>query len=150
MNLRLIAATVILLFVACKNTPEIEDEIRNDIGKFADSYFNYDLHKTLEYCTPESRKWIQYAASNIKERDLVVLRSQEKGAKTEIKDIEISDDDSTAVVKIQVSNFMQTDTIDSPGRMTDNTFYRIKAVKRNGRWLVRMEGLPRNEKSYRD
>lgn len=150
MNFRLAIVAITLSFAACNEIRNEKTELRKDIGRFAESYFNYDFKNAMQYCTPDSKKWLAYIASNISEADLVVLRDQEEGASVSIKDIEIHGNDSTGVVRMIVRNFMCVDTIGRSGRMKPEGIFVFNIVKREGRWLIRMGGLPRNEKSNHD
>ena len=83
-----LAALVALGAMSCESRQSAcNKEIEKCVEGFSDAYFNYDLAKALEFCTPESRKWIEFLASNIGEADLEVLNAQEKRAQAEVKDI---------------------------------------------------------------
>lgn len=151
MKFGLTIPTIIMLFTAC-NGPSTgdEDTVKQDIISFAQAYFNYDFKHALKYCTPESDKWIKYAASNIHEADLELLREQDEGADVDLDDLEFSDNDSTGIAVVTVENYMRLDTIGNAGRMIDRATFRIPIVLRDTRWLIKMEDLPRSEKSSRD
>lgn len=127
---------------------EIE-EITTVANSFAERYFNFDLNGSLPLCTPESRKWLAFAASNMTQEDVDLLNSQDGEAACETTYAELTSD-TTATATCRIENFLKTDTLGRPGEMTDEADYNILLVKRNGRWLVKMEGLPRNEKRNRD
>lgn len=132
------AAAAILLSAACNNVSDREMRVREDIGMFANRYFNYNFPEALTLCTPESAKWIRLAASNVTEADLDVLRAQERGAEAEVVSVDFGSGDTTAVATVRVSGFMLADTIGAPGHIVAGAEYRIPAVRRDGRWLVRM------------
>ena len=43
---------------------------------FASCYFNYDFAGARPYCTESSLKWLSFAASNVTQTDLDVLKTQ--------------------------------------------------------------------------
>lgn len=126
------------------HTEEIE-KATNVVDSFVGHYFNLDLKASLSYCTPESNLWLSFLASNINQEDIDVINEQEEPAKTEIENVELISDTSATATCI-VKNFLKLDTLGKPGRIVDEEKYMINLVKRNGKWLVKMEGLPQNEK----
>lgn len=118
---------------------------------FARAYFNYDFNKAFSYATPESRRWLSFAASNVYKADVDTLRQMAYGAEVETGDADYADDDSTATVWVNVTGAMVRDTIGAAGHVDNGTRrYALALVNRRGRWLVKMEDLPRSEKSGRD
>ncbi|MDD7258427.1 MAG: hypothetical protein PUH24_09220 [Prevotellaceae bacterium] len=112
---------------------------------FAANYFSYDFSGALRFCTEESAKWLHYAASNVTQEDIDVLKGLEAKADITIGSIYILDD-STAAIEMAVSHFLEMDSIGKAGKMVDEATFSINAVKRNGKWKIRMEGLPRSGK----
>lgn len=125
------------------------NEAINVADNFAGRYFNYELEASRNYCTPESVVWLSFLASNINQEDIDILNAQDRPATVETDDVEMTSD-TTAVAICEVSNFLRLDTLGRPGEITPKAIYAIHLVKRNGRWLVRMEGLPQSEKQNRD
>lgn len=115
---------------------------------FAEAYFNYDFERAMKYVTPESEAWLRFAASNVQEGDVRQLREME-AATTEIAKSDY-DTDSTATVMLNVSDYLQPGGIGQESHVVSHGTYRLRLVKREGRWYVRMEGLPRNETRSRD
>lgn len=122
-----------------------ESKLESCADSFANHYFNYHFDDALRFCTPESGRWLQYAATNVHEADVEVLKTQKEGAGIVVGNIEMADDDSTALVEIQVSNYLQMDTIGTRGHIVQQATFRLPAVYREKQWKIRMEGLPRNE-----
>ena len=116
---------------------------------FADKYFNYDLAGAAGLCTPESGKWIAFAASNVTQEDVDMLNAREESAECSAETVELTGD-STATAECRVENFLRPDTLGRPAEMTGEAVYAISLVKRNGRWLVKMEGLPQSGRRSRD
>lgn len=101
---------------------------------FASHYFNLRYVQSVDFCTPKSKKWISYKASNISQEDLDVLNSQQDTAECEIESSDVEDDKATVVVN--VSHFLKCDTIGKPGHICDNEKFEL-TLKRNGeKWLV--------------
>lgn len=140
----------VCLFAACDRSSEaVKDAITQDVICFAEPYFNYQFNNAVAFCTPESRKWLVFAASNVTEADLDVLRQQAEGAEVEVSSIEITTD-TTAMAGVDVSNFLLADSIGRPARIEAEGRFILPVVLRGGRWLVRMEGLPQSERQGRD
>lgn len=114
--------------------------------RFAIAYFNYHFDEASLCCTPESRRWLSFAASNVYEADLDVLRGMASGAEVEVLSVDYGDADSVAVASVVVRGAMVRDTIGRAGRVSAEESYRLGMVCRDGRWYVRMEGLPRSGK----
>lgn len=150
MKFRILIIAAMILLAACGRNSDNTENIKSDVGEFAKYLFNYDFHNAMKFCTPESRKWILYMASNINEDDLRILRSQENGATVEVSDISTNWTDSTGTATVKVNNFMQLDTIGHSGRILREGIFKFSFVHSGNRWTVRMEGLPRSEKSGRD
>lgn len=145
MNFKLFAAIATFFFAACDTSSDADDGIRKDALAFAENYFNFDFHAASDHSTPEGRKWIGYVASNVSEADLIVLRSYGHAAEVEVNAID-TQNDSTVIVTLSVSDFMSMDSIGRPGHIVDEAVFRLPMVRRQDRWLVRMEGPLRSEK----
>ena len=116
---------------------------------FAEAYFNYDFKKAQRWVTPESVKWLQFAASNVSQEDIDLINEQEDEATVEVAEFEYVND-SVSVVTVEVQSFLQKDSIGKAGSMTDQAPFRLTVVERDGKPRVRMEGLPRSERQSRD
>lgn len=145
MNFKLFSAVAVILFAACDMNPDANDSIQKDAVAFSEKYFNFDFRAALEHSTPESRKWISYIASNVSEEDLGILRSYGHAAVADVNSIDILGD-TTAVVTLSVNGFLSIDNIGRPGHIVDKAVFRLPMVRREGRWLVRMEGPLRSER----
>lgn len=130
----------------CGSGNSDRDKAETAASSFAQAYFNYNFDEAAKFCTQDSRRWLSFAASNIYEADVEVLRNMETGATAEVTDMDFSDEDSTAVATVEVANFMQRDTIGKAGRVIDAAVFALTLVRRDGVWKVRMASLPRSEK----
>ena len=144
----LAVAALSLTSTSClTNKEEREVPIEERVDSFATAYFNWRFHKAIKYVTPESEKWIRYAASQVHKADLELINSQEEGASIEIEDIEHTDD-STANVRIKVSNYMRMDTIGKAGRMIDTAHFTLLARYQQSQrlWMIMLTELPSHKK----
>ena len=120
------------------------------VDSFATHYFNYQFEDALRFCTPESERWLVYAASNVHQADIDILKKLSQGAEIEIQDIDIEAGDTTATVRIVVRNFLRMDTIGTQGHMTKEATFVLPATYMDKHWKIRMEGLLRSERKSRD
>ncbi len=116
-------------------------------ANWADAYFNCDFHEAAEYATPESGKWLRFAASNTTEQDLQTIEGK---ATATADDYFTVANDTLRVVTLHVSNFLKPSAVGSQAQLQEEGTFLVTVVKRDGRWKVRMEGLPRSEKQSRD
>ena len=149
--LRLLGFVIVMasgLFItSCDDNKEKhETPLEEQVDSFANAYFNWQFYKAIKYVTPESEKWIKYAASQVHTADLKLINAQEEKAHVEIQDIE--QEDSTAKIKINVSNYMRMDTIGKAGRMIDEAQFTLfaKYQTTDKKWLIHLTNLPRHEK----
>ncbi len=137
-----------LLLVNCGTDVGENHAVRQVAESWADAYFNADYHGAEQYATPESMKWLRFAASNTTKADLELLHEQY--ASIESDDNIVYSDDTLSIVILTVSDFLAPTTLgDAPRRQDKGTFI-VKVVKRDDSWYVRMEGLPRSEKQSHD
>lgn len=141
--LALAVACVSLLQQGCGSGPS-DGDAETVAESFAEAYFNYHFDEAAVCCTPESRRWLSFAASNVYEADLEVLRGMERGAEVEVVSVDYGPADSVAVADVVVRGAMVRDTIGRAGRVSGEERYSLGMVLRGERWLVRMEGLPRS------
>ncbi|MBR0049078.1 MAG: hypothetical protein IJP74_07165 [Prevotella sp.] len=147
---RLWVVIAMTFMLGCDDTAGEGQEVAERVATaWGQAYFNYDFQRAAKYVTSESNRWLSFAASNIYQSDVDLLREQEEGVSVEVDDY-CELDDSTAEVILTVRNFLQRDTIGRAGRFIDEAGYRVTVVRREGRSMVRMEGLPRSEKHSRD
>ena len=71
----------------CEPHEGSEDQLKADVDSFANNYFNWHFPKAVKYCTQESERWLRYAASNVNETDVELLRQKPEDASIEITDL---------------------------------------------------------------
>ena len=137
-------AAGILFLTSCNGHAGSEKQLKECADSFATAYYDWHFSKALPYVTAGSQKWLRFAASQVHQKDVDILRGMESGAAHELGDITYTGD-STADVELNVSNYLGMDTLGRVGHIVKNGRFTIKMRYDGGRWLVRMEGLPRNE-----
>lgn len=135
---------------SCQNHTGNDKQLEEFANAFANNYFNWHFSRALPYCTPESESWLSYMASNVSLTDIESLQNMPQDADIEIEDILYDENDSTARVAIRVNNFLQMDSIDTPAHLVKQADFEIVMVQRNGKWLVKMEGLLQSENQSHD
>ena len=135
-------ATALYVFTGCEPHEGSEEQLKADVDSFATYYYNWHFPKAIKYCTPESEKWLRYAASNVHEADVEQLRAKAEDAGVEIKDVDFGDDEVTATVSISVSQFLQMDTIGQEAHLVEQADFQLPMEIHNGKWKVKLEKLP--------
>ena len=122
---------------------------RQRASDFAEAYFNYEFEKARKLVTPESEKWLRFAASNVTQADVDLLNGQEAPAAVSVEDCEYVNDTTTAAT-VKVTDFMVKDSIGQSGHIADEGLFKLILVNRGGKYYVRMEGLLRSERQSHD
>ena len=142
--------TSVYTLTGCQSHQGDENQLENDIDSFATYYFNWQFPKTLKYCTQSSEPWLRYAASNVHQADVDLLRTKAEDATVEINDIDFSDDGANATVSITVYNFLQMDTIGQEAHLVEEADFLLPMCMEEGVWKVRMASLPQSGKKNHD
>ena len=143
----------LLLFVAailmagCDIGMDGDQQAKNVAGDWADAYFNCDYKDASKYVTPESQKWLQYAASNTTAEELKLLK-EAGGAQVSVSDAFDEANDTMRLVTLNVTNVLTTQQQTSV--LTKDVTFKVMVVKHDGDWKVRMAGLPQSGKQSRD
>ena len=144
----LLLSLTALLLTACSVVGD-DDEVIRVAEIWGNAYFNCDYHRAAEYSTPESDRWLRFAASNTTEGDLQLLRDHQAVAAA--SDYFTVANDTLRVVTLHVDHYVKPTLL---GQQTsvqaDNGQFHVTVVKRGRQWLVRMEGLPRSERQNHD
>ena len=148
MKLLLLFATAIMM-AGCSMEMNDDHEAKNNAQDWADAYFNCDYKDAQEYVTTESQKWLKFAASNTTEQDLKLLQGA-GGARVTVGEAFDEANDTMRLVTLTVSNYLKPVALGEPPVLEQEGTIKVKVVKRDGEWQVRMEGLPRSEKQSRD
>ncbi len=154
MKFNYLLIVICALFFSCEQPVQRNEELLAEVAdSFCVSYFNYDFVGASKYCTDDSRKWIQFAASNVTEKDLQILYEQETAAQVEITDIAYHEPDTTAMVTVVVENYWDMDKIEDESRSLVYRrvgVFKFPMVKQQDMWKIRMEALPQSGKKSHD
>ena len=151
MGMAVVAITTSLYtLTGCQAHEGSEDQLKNNLDSFATYYYNWQFPKAIKFCTASSEPWLKYAASNVHEADVELLRNKEADATVEINDIDFSDDGANATVSITVYNFLQMDTIGQEAHLVEEADFHLPMRIVNGVWKIRMVNLPRSERRNHD
>ncbi len=145
---KLFILSLTLTLTACSLIKSDEDKAIETAVEWGEAFFNCDYHTAERLCTPDSRRWLQFAASNTTQQDIDLLCKQ--AAEVDGAELISEAGDTMRIVQLQVRNSISPVINGEQSLQIDKALYRIAVVKRNGLWQVRMEGLPRNEKRSHD
>ena len=137
-----------LLLAACDMMQNDDNEATSTAVQWGEAFFNCDYHAAEALCTPESRRWLQFAASNTTQQDLDLLKQH--AAQVEATDFFPEANDTLRVVELVVRNSVKPTVAGEEPSQTDKAVFHTTVVKRNGSWLVRMASLPQSEKQSHD
>ena len=143
-----IVIVLTVLVAGCSMIQSDDNEATKAAVAWGKAFFNCNFHEAEEYCTPESQRWLQFAASNTTQHDLDLLARQ--GAAVEATDYFPEATDTLRIVELRVSHALKPSAPGAEAQQVDEAFYHIIVVNRSGSWQVRMEGLPRSEKQSHD
>lgn len=154
MNLKyLFIALTAFLVAGCESASRFKEErsARVAADSFATYYFNWQFQKASRFVTDSSQVWLRYAASQVHEADIKILRDKEDAA-VEVEEIDVNDAE-TPSARVVVRDFLRMDTIGTEGHLVEKASFRLmleQTQPEGGEWKVRMEGLPQSEKRNRD
>ncbi len=134
----LLIAPSIYALTGCLPHKGSEDQLKNDADSFATYYYNWHFPEAIKYCTPESERWLRYAASNVHEADIMLLRQKAEDATIEIKDIDFADDGKSAYVTLSVYNFLQMDTIGQAAHLVEQADLQLPMELHEGIWKAKL------------
>jgi ketosteroid isomerase-like protein len=145
---KLLIWALALSLTACSMLRKDDDQATAVAVEWAEAFFNCDYHAAEALCTPESRRWLQFAASNTTQHDLDMLRQQ--AAQVEATEFFPEASDTLRVVELVVRNSVSPTIHGGESAQVEEALFHVTVVKRNGSWKVRMASLPRSEKQSRD
>ena len=145
---KLLILAMVLSLTAC-NLTNREDTLATDVAVlWGEAFFNCNYHAAQALSTPESRRWLQFAASNTTQQDLDLLKQH--AAEVEATDYFPAANDTLRVVQLVVRNSLSPAVNGGAPLQVDEALFSVTVVKRNDQWLVRMASLPRSERQSRD
>lgn len=123
-----------------------EEQLTEVVDSFSATYFNWQFHRSVAFCTPESRRWLSYMASQVGQRDVDRLRAHPEGAAYEIGEVAYTPGISTATAVVTVSHFLAMDTIGAEPQLVERAWFAVPLVLRGGRWRVSLSEPLRPQK----
>lgn len=137
-----------LLATSCRHALSSNQEALIAAEEWGEAYFNDDFVEAGQYATPESERWLRFAASNATEEDLKLLNANKATVEADEQVTEAND--TMRVVTLHVDNYLESSALGSPAKQAKGGLFVVNVVKSNDRWLVKMEGLPQSGKQSRD
>lgn len=144
---QLLLFCVALFAAGCDPTSADDQQAREAAEAWGDAYFNCDYHDAAAHATPDSRRWLVFAASNTTEQELHLLR-EAGGARVKASEHFSAANDTMRVVTLAVTKVLTVRQ--HTAALLDDGEVSVTVVKRDGQWKVRMASLPQNEMRSRD
>lgn len=141
-----LCAALCAAFLSCGGKDGKESVAALCAGKFAYSFFNFRYVDALACCTDDSRRVLEFCASNMTAKMIDSLRNITDTPTVSVVETTMLND-SEAECVVDVENGIYADTIGGwpvPGQ--DRRSYRFSLVKEGEDWKVRMADLPRSGK----
>lgn len=132
-NTRFFLLLFSFLVVACSQSPL--EQAEQTAVDFSEAMYSLKLDKAKEYCTPKASKIIDFIASNVKEEDFTKLK-EAGDLDISILESNIDPGDSTATVKLKISNFIQLNLLTGKSTIEKEKEEEVDMVKVNDKWLV--------------
>lgn len=136
-----------LLFIAssCESHLGSSRQLKKEVDSFAVYYFNWQFHQAIRFVTPESEKWMSYAASQVHQADIDLLQQKQLPATCEIQEITYDDENQTAVAHIAIHDYLRMDTIGKAASVIDIAYFDIPLSyhSESDKWIVNINELPR-------
>ena len=133
-------------FLSCGGKDDKENAAALCAGKFAYNFFNFRYVDALASCTDDSRRVLEFCASNMSAKMVDSLRNITDTPTVSVVETVVQND-SEAECVVNVENGIYADTIGGwPVPRQDKRSYRFSLVKQGGEWKIRMADLPRSGK----
>ena len=133
---------------SCSDSQDSEAAALETAERWAVAYFGYNYHEAERLSTPESRRWLQFAASNTTQQMIDLVNEQPVEASAD--DLLETESDSMVQVRLVVNNYVQPALLGNDAERKDEGTFVVDLVRRNDGWLVKMACPPRSERQSRD
>ncbi|MBQ4030067.1 MAG: hypothetical protein II624_12985 [Prevotella sp.] len=136
---------VLFFLVACDFHAGSSRQLKKEVDSFAVYYFNWQFHHAVRFVTPESEKWMHYAASQVHQADIDLLQSKELPASCEINEVVYSEDDKTAIAHVTIQNYLRMDTIGKAATIVNTAQFDIPLIYQSetDKWIVEVNEILR-------
>lgn len=131
-----------LSLLSCQSHEGSDTQLKEDADSFATHYYNWHFEQAMRYCSPGSEKWLRYAASNVRQADIELLRAKASDATVEVGDIDFLNGGDSATVSVTVSDFLRMDTIGTGATPVGKATFLLPMVIHEGKWKVVLDGMP--------
>ena len=118
-----------------------ENDAREAVDSFSVAYFNWRFADAMPFVTPQSSRWLRFAAAQVEQEDVDSLRAKRYAAEVKVDDVS-SVDDTTKLATVIVRDFLAMDTIGQGPRAVPLDTFRIPLALTNGYWRVSLHRLP--------
>jgi hypothetical protein len=118
-----------------------ENDALEAVDSFSVAYFNWRFADAMPFVTPQSTRWLRFAAAQVNQEDVDSLRAKHYAADVKVDEVS-SVDDTTKLAMVIVRDFIAMDSIGrTPRTVTVDTF-RIPVALTDGYWRVSLRCLP--------
>lgn len=139
MRRTLIVLFVVSLLAGCSGHGV--NDARETADSFSVAYFNWRFKDAVPFVTPQSVRWLRFAASQVGEEDIGPLRAKKFAAGIKVDDVSPVDD-TTRMATVIVRDFLAMDTIGRGPRAVPVDTFRIPLSLTKGYWRVKLQRLP--------
>ena len=133
---------------ACQLSTDSDEAAKDVAQQWAEAFFNCDFHEAESCSTPESSSWLHFAAANTMPHDIDLLN--ERNAQVESVQLQSAGSNTLRTAVLKVRDYVRPTALGDESQREAEGVFHVTMVLRDGRWLVRMEGLPRSEKQSLD
>lgn len=130
------------VLASCHSEYGDEKQLKESVDSFSTAFLNWRFVDALRFCTSESRQWLSYMASNIRQADIEALHCMSEGVSFDVDEINYSSD-STANVSVNVRNYMSMDTIGKSSHIVNDGRMVFGLVFRGSKWSIHLTAVPR-------
>ena len=144
----LLMLCLVLVVASCEFHAGSSRQLKKEVDSFAVYYFNWQFYHAIRFVSPESEKWIRYAASQVHQADIDLLQQKDVPATCEINEISYDDEHNTAIAHVTIHDYLRMDTIGKAATIVDVAHFRIPLTYHaaTDKWIVKINELLRPEK----
>lgn len=122
------------MFSSCSKTTE--EKAGETVAAFANAYFNWQFRRSLDFCTPDSRRWLSFMASQVGQEDVDFLRARKESARAEVVSVKLMRGDTLAKAEVEAYEFLAMDSLYGRRKIEKEARFIIFAKLVNNQWKV--------------